>query len=64
MVDRYVAMHTVQDNGPGSTSREPQVNGYGDIRDTPSKPDKSMRDLVASVVGMVLPLFLQISHTH
>ncbi|KKK17378.1 putative ZIP metal ion transporter [Aspergillus rambellii] len=58
----YVAMHTMQEHGP--TAREPPVNGYGDPRDIPSKSDKSMRDLVASVVGMVLPLFLQIGHAH
>ncbi|KAL4893056.1 ZIP metal ion transporter [Aspergillus ambiguus] len=58
----YVAMHTMQENGPNSSSRE--VNGYGDPRDMPTKSDKSMRDLIASVVGMILPLFLQIGHAH
>lgn len=60
----YVAMHTMQENGSSSTSRESPANGYGDIRDSPSRPDKSLRDLVASVVGMILPLFLQIGHAH
>lgn len=59
---RYVAMHTMQENGP-TASRE-QANGYGDPRDSQSKPAKSMRDLVASVIGMILPLFLQIGHAH
>nr|XP_001399548.2 ZIP metal ion transporter [Aspergillus niger CBS 513.88] len=60
----YVAMHTMQENSPNSSSRESQVNGYGDHREAPSASDKSMRDLIASVVGMVLPLFLQIGHAH
>lgn len=63
-VSRYVAMHTMQENSPNSSSRESQVNGYGDHREAPSASDKSMRDLIASVVGMVLPLFLQIGHAH
>ncbi|OQD81573.1 hypothetical protein PENANT_c026G02577 [Penicillium antarcticum] len=58
----YVAMHTMQENGPGSSPRELPVNGYGD-RDQ-SGSDKSMRDLIASVLGMILPLFLQIGHAH
>ncbi|PLN84848.1 Zinc/iron permease [Aspergillus taichungensis] len=60
----YVAMHTMQENSPNSGSREIQVNGYGDPRDIPDKSDKSMRDLIASVIGMTLPLFLQIGHAH
>ncbi|KAJ6090478.1 hypothetical protein N7486_009293 [Penicillium sp. IBT 16267x] len=60
----YVAMHTMQENGPGSTPRESHVNGYGDSRESPDGSDKSMRDLIASVVGMMLPLFLQIGHAH
>jgi zinc transporter 9 len=57
-------MHTMQENGPGSTPRESPVNGYGDSRESPDGSDKSMRDLIASVVGMILPLFLQIGHAH
>ncbi|KAJ5974491.1 ZIP metal ion transporter [Penicillium waksmanii] len=59
----YVAMHTMQENGPGSSSRTLPVNGYGDSREQ-SGEDKSMRDLIASVLGMILPLFLQIGHAH
>lgn len=61
---RYVAMHTMQENGPGSSPRETHVNGYGDSRDSQEGAGKSMRDLIASVVGMILPLFLQIGHAH
>ncbi|BCS26446.1 Mn(2+) transporter ATX2 [Aspergillus puulaauensis] len=58
----YVAMHTMQENNSIS-SRELPVNGY-EARDMGAKPDKSIRDLVASVIGMILPLFLQIGHAH
>lgn len=58
-------MHTMQENGPGSSSsRELPVNGYGDSRDSSNGSDKPMRDLVASVLGMILPLFLQLGHAH
>ncbi|KAI2789196.1 Zinc transporter ZIP9 [Penicillium oxalicum] len=60
----YVAVHTMQENGPASTSREMSANRYSDSRDSPKGTDKSMRDLVASVLGMILPLFLQIGHAH
>ncbi|KAJ5805225.1 ZIP metal ion transporter, partial [Penicillium riverlandense] len=60
----YVAMHTMQENGPGSQPRELPVNGYGDTRDVQNGSDKSMRDLIGSVLGMILPLFLQIGHAH
>lgn len=57
-------MHTMQENSPDSSSRELPINGYGDPREVPIKSDKSMRDLIASVIGMILPLFLQIGHAH
>ncbi|CAL5869799.1 uncharacterized protein PFLUO_LOCUS4029 [Penicillium psychrofluorescens] len=60
----YVAMHTMQENGPGSQPRELPANGYGDTRDAQHGSDKSMRDLIGSVLGMILPLFLQIGHAH
>ncbi|KAJ6155366.1 hypothetical protein N7470_005932 [Penicillium chermesinum] len=60
----YVAMHTMQENEPGSSAHDTHVNGYGDSRESQDGSDKSMRDLIASVVGMILPLFLQIGHAH
>lgn len=54
-------MHTMQDNGPNSTG---QANGYAESRDSLATPNKPLRDLGASVVGMILPLFLQIGHAH
>ncbi|CEL00734.1 Putative ZIP-like zinc transporter protein [Aspergillus calidoustus] len=59
----YVAMHTMQENNASSSSHDSPANGY-DSRDMSLKSDKSMRDLVASVIGMILPLFLQIGHAH
>ncbi|KAL4754609.1 hypothetical protein BDW72DRAFT_165752 [Aspergillus terricola var. indicus] len=57
----YVAMHTMQENS-STSSRDLPVNGY-DAREA-AKPEKSTRDLIASVIGMILPLFLQIGHAH
>lgn len=61
---RYVAMHTMQENPLEPARRESHANGYVDGRDPPQRPKQSMRDLVASVVGMMLPLFLQVGHAH
>jgi len=60
----YVAMHTMQEYDPNSISHDSYVNGYTDPRDSSQRSKKSMRDLIASVVGMILPLFLQIGHAH
>ena len=60
---RYVAMHTIQDIAPSSSPSHSHSNGYGDSRDTP-KAKGSIQDLAVSVVGMILPLFLQIGHAH
>jgi len=60
----YVAMHTMQEDDPHSISHDSYVNGYTDPRDLSQRSKQSMRDLIASVVGMILPLFLQIGHAH
>ncbi|EEA22590.1 hypothetical protein TMatcc_001435 [Talaromyces marneffei ATCC 18224] len=61
----YVAMHTIQDIAPSSSPSpsHSHSNGYADSRETP-KPKGSIQDLAVSVVGMILPLFLQIGHAH
>jgi solute carrier family 39 (zinc transporter), member 9 len=62
----YVAMHTMQeaDHSP-EIQQNGHVNGIGEGRDTQSQPDEpSPRDLLAAILGMVLPLFLQIGHAH
>ncbi|KAL1851607.1 hypothetical protein Plec18170_006427 [Paecilomyces lecythidis] len=60
----YVAMHTMQETGANSASTDINTNGYSDGRDNQQRASKSMRDLIASVIGMILPLFLQIGHAH
>ncbi|EED15523.1 ZIP metal ion transporter, putative [Talaromyces stipitatus ATCC 10500] len=57
----YVAMHTIQEITPPSTPSH--SNGYADSRETP-KHKGSIQDVAISVVGMILPLFLQIGHAH
>jgi solute carrier family 39 (zinc transporter), member 9 len=62
----YVAMHTMQeaDHSP-EIQQNGHVNGIGEGGDTQSQPDEpSPRDLLAAILGMVLPLFLQIGHAH
>ncbi|EEP81450.1 conserved hypothetical protein [Uncinocarpus reesii 1704] len=57
----YVAMHTMQENITEGSRREGPVNGYNEGRES-SHPKRSIRDLVASIIGMIIPLFLQIGH--
>jgi zinc transporter 9 len=62
----YVAMHTMQESGPG---HEPHVNGHAngsiDGRESlKTGQDSSVKDLVAALFGMILPLFLQVGHAH
>ncbi|KUL87803.1 hypothetical protein ZTR_03225 [Talaromyces verruculosus] len=59
----YVAMHTIQDIATSSAPSHSHSNGYADSREPP-KPKGSVQDLAVSVVGMILPLFLQIGHAH
>ncbi|PGH15738.1 hypothetical protein AJ80_05446 [Polytolypa hystricis UAMH7299] len=61
----YVAMHAMQDSDAEPTRRDSQANGYIEGRESSSqRSQKSMRDLIASVVGMILPLFMQLGHAH
>lgn len=57
-------MHTMQENGFDSARQDAHANGYTEGREPTQRSKKSMRDLIASVVGMILPLFLQIGHAH
>jgi solute carrier family 39 (zinc transporter), member 9 len=62
----YVAVHTMQeaDISP-EIQQNGHVNGIGEGRDAQSQPEgPSLRDLLAAVLGMLLPLFLQIGHAH
>jgi len=65
---RYVAMHAMQEEHGGSQGHErhPSLNGYSDNNSAAQKKDSrpQMRDTVATVVGMLLPLLTQFSHHH
>ncbi|KAG5302501.1 zinc transporter ZIP9 [Histoplasma capsulatum G186AR] len=63
----YVAMHTMQEMGMStemSRRDSSYANGYAvhDRDNAQRTQQKSMKDLIATVVGMILPLFLQIGH--
>ncbi|KKY23811.1 putative zip metal ion [Phaeomoniella chlamydospora] len=63
----YVAMQTMQEVGSsyGDKHIDGQANGYLDGRDQRQEPQKpEIRDLMAAVFGMILPLFLQVGHAH
>jgi zinc transporter 9 len=62
----YVAMHTMQESGPG---HEPHLNGHAngsiDGRESlKAEQESSVKDLLAALFGMILPLFLQVGHAH
>jgi len=62
----YVAMHTMQESGPG---HEPHLNGHAngsiDGRESlKTEHESSIKDLLAALFGMILPLFLQVGHAH
>jgi zinc transporter 9 len=56
-------MHTMQENAP-HPSHDSHSNGYAESRDPSPKQKASWRDLAASVMGMILPLFMQLGHAH
>ncbi|KKZ66301.1 hypothetical protein EMCG_07965 [[Emmonsia] crescens] len=65
----YVAMHTMQETSTTTAmSRRDSsyANGYAaEGRENSQRAaQKSMQDVVATVVGMILPLFLQVGHAH
>jgi zinc transporter 9 len=57
-------MHTMQENGAEVWRRDSNINGYADGRESSQRAKKSLRELIASVIGMILPLLLQIGHAH
>lgn len=70
---RYVAMHTMQENGDASSHEHSTGNGYlgGSAysstahvgrREQPKQP--RLRDTMLNVVGMLLPLVAQLGHAH
>ena len=62
----YVAMHTMQDD---SHEHDPVMNGHAngslDGREAPKHAERvPITELLAAVLGMILPLFLQVGHAH
>ena len=63
----YVAMQTMQEVGGSHAEAHMngQANGYLEGRERQQESSKpEIRDLLAAVLGMILPLFLQIGHAH
>jgi solute carrier family 39 (zinc transporter), member 9 len=64
----YVAMHAMQEDGNSSNHEHSPggINGYGDGASSAQRKQKGpqMRDTVATVGGMLLPLLTQLFHHH
>jgi solute carrier family 39 (zinc transporter), member 9 len=62
----YVAMHTMQDvGGSHDVHMNGHVHGIGEDRGMQPQPQRPPPlDLIATILGMILPLFLQIGHAH
>jgi zinc transporter 9 len=65
MLDRYVAMHAMQEDG-GAHTHDHGLNGYADASTSTQRKPKGpqMRDTLATVGGMVIPLLTQFGHHH
>lgn len=58
---RYVAMHAMQEDS--GAHEHSSSNGYGDGNGSQKKqPKASMRDTLAAVGGMLIPLLTQLGH--
>ena len=66
--DRYVAMHTMQEEDSQNASQdENPSNGYLESGGRPARRAKGGRHprlVLAAVGGMLLPLITQIGHAH
>lgn len=62
----YVAMHAMQEETNSAHEHHGTMNGYGDHGGLSQKKQSrpQMRDTVATVVGMLLPLITQLGHHH
>ncbi|KAK6075416.1 Zinc transporter ZIP9 [Seiridium cupressi] len=62
----YVAMHAMQEGDTGSSHDVPTTNGYADSPTLGQRKQArpQMRDTIATVVGMLLPLLTQFGHHH
>lgn len=60
---RYVAMHAMQEDSHEHSHNS--SNGYTDGGSAPrTKPKPQMKDTLAAVGGMLIPLLTQIGHHH
>lgn len=62
-------MHAMQEDGLSSGGGHDHhgggMNGYGDVNPSQRKPKgPQMRDTLATVAGMLLPLLTQFGHHH
>ena len=64
--DRYVAMHAMQEDGASGHEHHSSMNGYSESSSIPQRKQAKpqMRDTLATVVGMLLPLLTQFGHHH
>lgn len=62
----YVAMHTMQEVESSPEVRlDGYVSGFDEGRNIQSLPQKPLpQDLTAAILGMILPLVLQVGHAH
>lgn len=61
----YVAMHAMQEDAHTHDHATPSSNGYGDSGSQQRKPKgPQMRDTLATMAGMLLPLLTQFGHHH
>jgi solute carrier family 39 (zinc transporter), member 9 len=68
-VNSYVAMHAMQEGEAGAAAHDSgsSVNGYADSPPLGSQRKQArpqMRDTIATVIGMLLPLLTQFGHHH
>ena len=65
--DRYVAMHAMQDDAASHAQEHGHgLNGYaeGSVASQRKPKGPRMRDTLATIVGMLLPLLTQFGHHH
>ncbi|RYP67488.1 hypothetical protein DL771_007219 [Monosporascus sp. 5C6A] len=63
----YVAMHAMQEgDSPSSHDLSTSANGYAESNSMPQRkhPPPQIRDTLATIIGMLLPLLAQFGHSH
>lgn len=59
---RYVAMHAMQEDSPDHSHSS--SNGYAEVNSQRKQQKPQMRDTLAAVGGMLIPLLTQLGHHH